>query len=158
MNGNGPFDPRKEAPLLSAYVDGELDAAGVARLEAHLALPDDQSGYAQGEIKKLRRLAQVTASLRLKEPPAEEWEVFWTSVYNRAERSLGWILLSIGLVAIGAWFVTQLVTAWIAAENLPVFVSVGIFAAAAGILVLVISTVRERIFKRRRTRYKDVIR
>jgi anti-sigma factor RsiW len=158
VNGNGPFDPRKEAPLLSAYVDGELDVAGVARIEAHLALPDAESGFAKGEIAKLRRLAQVTDQMRLKEPPAEEWEVFWASVYNRAERSLGWILLSIGLVAVGAWAVTQLVLALIEAENLPLFVTVGIFAASAGILVLLVSVVRERIFKRGRTRYKDVIR
>ena len=36
MNGKGPFDPRKEAHLLSAYVDGELDPADEARISAHL--------------------------------------------------------------------------------------------------------------------------
>ena len=38
---NGTFDPRKDAPLLSAYVDGELDAADVTRIEAHLAADPD---------------------------------------------------------------------------------------------------------------------
>jgi len=100
----------------------------------------------------------VTDQMRLKEPPAEEWEVFWESVYNRAERSLGWILLSIGLVVVGAWGATQLALALIAADDLPLLVTVGIFAASAGVLVLLVSAVRERIFKRGRTRYKDVIR
>ena len=36
MTGNGPFVPREEAPLLSAYVDGELSTEDVARVEAAL--------------------------------------------------------------------------------------------------------------------------
>jgi anti-sigma factor RsiW len=144
--------------LLSAYVDGELDAEDVARIEVHLALPAAESDAARQEIAKLRRLKVVTESMRLQEPPAEEWEVFWENVYNRAERSLGWILTSIGVIAVGAWAVVQLVTALVASHSLPLLVKVGIFAAAAGVLVLLVSVVRERIFKRRRTRYKDVIR
>ena len=37
MTGDKPFDPEKDAPLLSAYVDGELEAADVVRVEAYLA-------------------------------------------------------------------------------------------------------------------------
>jgi len=158
VNGNGLFDPREEAPLLSAFVDGELDAAGVARIEAHLALPDAESAYARREIAKLRRLKQVTGAMRLKEPPAEEWETFWESLYNRSERSLGWVLMSIGLVLIGAWAAMQAVVVLVANQNMPLFVKGGIFVLAAGILVLMVSVVRERLYKRRRTRYKDVIR
>jgi anti-sigma factor RsiW len=32
MNAQRPFDPVNDAPLLSAYVDGELDAEGLARV------------------------------------------------------------------------------------------------------------------------------
>ena len=154
MNQKGPFDPRKEAPLLSAYVDGELEPAEVARIEAHLET-NEQSRH---EVEQLRRLKAVTGAMRLKEPPAEEWEVFWESVYNRAERSVGWILLCVGLVAVGAWGLTEILAALLNTDNLPLVVKGGIFVVAAGGLVLMISAVRERIFKRNRTRYKDVIR
>jgi len=136
VNGKGPFDPRKEAPLLSAYVDGELETVDVARIEAHLA----DNEQTRREVEKLRRLKDVASAMCIKEPPPEEWEVFWNSVYNRAERSLGWILLCVGLVA------------------LPLYVKGGIFVLAAGTLVLMISAIRERIYKQKRTRYKDVIR
>ncbi len=158
MNGNGPFDPRKEAPLLSAYVDGELDPENVARIEAHLALPDNENAVARREIDKLRRLNQMTGAMRLKEPPAEEWETFWASVYNRAERSLGWILMSIGLVVIGAWASLQVITSLLADKSMPLYLKGSIFIIASGVLVLLISVIRERIYKRRHTRYKDVIR
>ena len=154
MKAQGPFDPRKEAPLLSAYVDGELEPADVARVEAHLA-EDEQS---RREVEKLRRLKAVTGAMRLKEPPAEEWEVFWKSVYNRSERSLGWILLCLGIVVIGAWGATEALTALLKTDELPLLVRGSVLVLSAGILVLLISAVRERIFRRSRTRYKDVIR
>jgi anti-sigma factor RsiW len=155
---NGSFDPRKEAHLLSGYVDGELDAADVARIEAHLAQPAAESGEARREIERLRRLKQVTGALRLKEPPPEEWEAFWENVYNRAERSLGWVLLTVGAVVVGAWAVLQAVLALTHARDLPLYVKGGVFIGAAGVLVLLVSAVRERFYKRSRTRYKDVIR
>jgi len=154
VNGKGPFDPRKEAPLLSAYIDGELETGDVARIEAHLA----ENEQTRREVEKLRRLKDVTGAMRLKEPPPEEWEVFWYSVYNRAERSLGWVLLCVGLVAIGAWGITEVLTALLKTDTLPLYAKGGIFVVAAGSLVLMISAIRERIYKRNRTRYKDVIR
>jgi hypothetical protein len=43
-------------------------------------------------------------------------------------------------------------------ETLPFYVKGSIFVLAAGCLVLMISAVRERVYKRKRTRYKDVLR
>ena len=154
MNPTVPFDPRREAPLLSAYVDGELGPDDVARIEAHL----EESEATRREVEKLRRLKAVTGAMRLKEPPAEEWEIFWKSLYNRAERSVGWILLCVGLVVIGAWGLTEVLTALLNTDTLPLYVKGGIFVVAAGGLVLLISAIRERIYKRNRTRYKDIIR
>jgi anti-sigma factor RsiW len=154
VNAQGPFDPRKDAPLLSAYVDGELTPDDVARVEAHLA----ENEQTRREVEKLRRLKVVTGAMRLKEPPAEEWEVFWMNVYNRSERSLGWILLCLGIVVMGAWGATEALTALLKTDELPLLVRGSVLVLSAGILVLLISAVRERIFRRNRTRYKDVIR
>jgi len=54
-----PFDPQQEAPLLSAYVDGELEPAEVARIDAHLALMTDESRATQVEIDELDRKSVV---------------------------------------------------------------------------------------------------
>lgn len=154
MNSTGPFDPRKEAHLLSAYVDGELNPQDVVRVENHLAEDEDS----RREVERLRKFNQVTASLRLKEAPPEEWEGFWNSFRNRSERSLGWILLTAGVAIIGIWALYNLLVALIRTNDLPLYVKGGIFAAATGVLVLLFSVVRERIHKRSRTRYKDIIR
>jgi len=153
VSGKGPFDPRQEAPLLSAYVDGELDPADVARIEAHLA----EHPETRREVEKLRGLKSLTDALRLREAPPEAWETFWESFYNRAERSVGWLLLALGAVLVGAWGVLGLVQALVGAA-LPLWVKGGVFALAAGLFVLLVSVVRERIYRRSRTRYRNVIR
>ncbi len=154
MNGKGPFDPRKDAHLLSGYVDGELDADEQARVTAHLQTNE----AARQEVARLQQLKQLTGALRLKEPPAEEWEVFWSSVYNRTERSVGWLLVTVGVMVLGAWGAWRLLEVLLGTDSLPLALRVGVLTAAAGVLFLVVSVVRERIYKRGRTRYKDVIR
>ena len=154
MSRNVPFDPHEDAPLLSAYVDGELGPRDVARVEAYLAANEE----ARQEVEQLRRLNRVTGAMRLKQAPPEEWEAFWESIYNRAERSLGWILFVLGVAVIGGWAAWELAQALLGTEQLPWLVKGAIIVGTGGVLVLLLSVIRERVFKRSRTRYKDVIR
>lgn len=151
---SGTFDPRKEAPLLSAYVDGELDPADVARIEAHLA----EDPETRREVERLRRLKEVTGALRLKEPPPEAWEDFWQRAYNRSERSLGWLLFGLAVLVLGGWGVTQLLRTLLGTDSLPFIVKGAVIGGVAGLALLLVSVIRERLHKRSRTRYKDVIR
>jgi anti-sigma factor RsiW len=153
MNAQRPFDPVNDAPLLSAYVDGELDAEGLARVEAHLAA----SAEARAEVERLRAFKHLTAGLRLREAPPEDWETFWRNTYNRSERSLGWLLVIVGVALAGLWGLWQVALAVLVAE-LPVVVKGGILAGAVGSLVLLISVLRERLYTRKRTRYDDIVR
>ena len=151
MTGKGPFDPRKEAHLLSGFVDGELDPADEERVRAHL----EGDAAARRQVEELQRLNKVTGHLRLKPAPDEEWEGFWDRVYNRAERSLGWLLLTLGAVVLGAYVLVQVVVAVVSAV-LPLLVKLAIFVLGAGLILLLLSVVRERWHARRHTRYKDV--
>jgi len=153
-----PFDPQREAPLLSAYVDGELDPAEVARIEAHLALATPESAATRQEIDELRRFIKLTGAMRLKDPPAENWEAFWNSSYNRRERSLGWLLMSLGLAVIIGWLGLQVAVSFWATTVITIWLKVCIVAMIAGGVLIVSSVVRERIFARKHSRYKDVIR
>jgi anti-sigma factor RsiW len=153
MSGQPPFDPVREAPLLSAYVDGELDAGDLARVEAHLTT----SAATRAEVERLRAFKHLTAGLRLREAPPEDWEAFWRSAYNRSERSLGWVLVIVGTAVAGLWGLLQITLAVVAA-SLPIVVKGGILAGAVGMLLLLISVLRERLHTRRRTRYDDIVR
>ncbi len=148
-----PQLPEDDA-LLSAYVDGELPAAETAAIEVRLAVDAD----ARRVVAQLRRLKDMTAGMRIKEPPAEEWEAFWKSYYNGLERSFGWVLLILGGALVLGWAAISAVTAIWHSPDLPRTVRWGALAAVAGMVVLLISVVRERLHKRSRTRYKDVVR
>jgi len=152
MSGR-PFDPAHDAPLLSAYVDGELDGEELARVEAYLAA----SAEARREVERLRAFNRATAGLRLREAPPEDWEAFWTNAYNRSERSLGWVLLVVGVAVVGGWALWQAGRAILAAD-LPPLVKLALAAGAAGLTVLLVSVLRERLFTRRHTRYDDIVR
>jgi len=154
MSEKQPFDPSIEAPLLSAYVDGELADDDVKRIEAHLA----ENPETRAMVKRLRSLNSLTGSMQMKEAPLEAWEGFWDSIYNRSERSLGWLLLILGMVLIGGYAMWELLSVLLVTDNLPFYVRGGVFVLMAGILIMLVSVVRERIHKRNRTRYKDVIR
>jgi anti-sigma factor RsiW len=152
MSGR-PFDPVQDAPLLSAYVDGELGGEDLARVEAHLAA----SAEARAEVERLRAFNRATAGLRLREAPPEDWEAFWSSAYNRSERSLGWVLLVSGVAVAGGWGLLETARAILAAD-LPLPVKLALAAGAAGVTVLLFSVLRERLFTRKRTRYDDIVR
>ena len=154
MKDPRPFDPRLEEALLSAYVDGELDATDVARVEARLA--DDPE--ARREVERLRRLKTVTGAMRLKEAPPEAWEDFWLRAYNRGERSLGWLLFGLACLVLAGWGATVLLRGVLGAENLHPVVRAAVVVGVAGLALLLFSVVRERLHARARTRYKDVIR
>jgi len=154
VNDPRPFDPRLEEALLSAYVDGELDDADRLRVEAHLAADPN----ARREVERLRRLKSVTAALRLKEAPPEAWEDFWRSAYNRSERSLGWLLLGLACLVLAGWGATVLLRSLLGAEDLPTVVKAAVIVGVGGAALLLFSVVRERLYARGRTRYKDVIR
>lgn len=154
MSNSEPFDPQREAHLLSGFVDGELDARDEQRVRAHLAVSEES----RREVERLRQLKDVTGALRLKPAPAEQWEGFWDGFYNRGERSLGWVLVTLGVLVVGIWGLFQLLQALARTDAFPLYVKGGIFALAAGLVVLLISVVRERVHKRGHTRYKDVVR
>jgi len=135
-------------------VDGELEPDDVTRIEAHLA----ENEETRREVEQLRRLKNVTGALRLKEPPPEAWEDFWQNAYNRSERSLGWLLLGLAVLVLGGWGVTELLRSLLGADSLPALIKGAVIGAVAGLGLLLASVIRERLHKRSRTRYKDVIR
>jgi len=153
MNARRPFDPELDGPLLSAYVDGELDAEHRELVDAWLR----EDARARDEVDRLVRLKAFTDHLQLREAPREAWEDFHRRVYNRRERGLGWTLFLLGATVVGGYVVLRLAVALITAA-IPVVVRLGVFLVGVGLLVLVGSALRERLFTRKRERYDDVAR
>ncbi len=138
--------------LMMSLLDGELNASEREELERLMAADP----ALEKEWGALVRLKEVTGTMSFRKPPDQIWEVYWTSVYSRLERGIGWILLSLGamvLISYGAWKGVQEL---VADAGMPWFLKGAILATVVGLVVLLVSVLREKLFRRGRERYKDV--
>ncbi len=140
--------------LMMAALDDELSSVERAELENMLAADEDL----RKEFERLKTVKEVTGTMTFREPPEEVWETYWVSVYNRAERSLGWLFLSLGLTVLFAWAGWHMVNAVLSDTEIPPLIKIAIFAAALGGGILFFSVVREKWFARKHDSYKEVLR
>ncbi len=91
--------------------------------------------------------------MKYKEPPDEAWQRYWSKIYNRLERGLGWILTSIGAMILLFYGGYKAVESLIKDPALEVFLKVAILVLMAGIVILFVSVLRERIFTFKKDKY-----
>ncbi len=140
--------------LMMAALDDELSSVERAELEKLLSADEGL----RKEWERLKTVKEVTATMTFREPPEEVWETYWVTVYNRAERSLAWLFLSLGLTVLFAWAGWHAVDAILTDSQIPLLIKIAIFAAVLGGGVLFFSVVREKWFVRKHDAYKEVLR
>ena len=150
--GNETMSCDAYKPLLMGYLDLELPEAEVALVEAHLAGCSDCAS----EIENFRRLKEVTQDMRVVTPDDRYWDQYWSNVYNRLERRVGWILISIGTILLGSYGLYELLMEALYDLGLPRTVRVGIAALVLGFVTLLVSVVRERIFLSKSDKYERI--
>jgi predicted anti-sigma-YlaC factor YlaD len=138
-------------PLLMGYLDSELTEVEVERIERHLRECSDCAS----ELLEFRRLKEVTQNMRVVAPDEKYWERYWSSVYNRLERRIGWILISLGAILLTSyalyWLVLELVE-----SSVPVVVQIGVAALIVGVCTLLVSVLRERLFFFKSDKYERI--
>jgi len=140
--------------LLMRALDDELMPEEQRELD--LLLADDP--VLRAERERLGRLKEVTADMKLRNPPEELWDDYWNSAYSRMERGIGWILVSFSVIVVGGWATWQFVTELIADTEMPPLVKAGILAGSLGLVVLTVSVLRHRLFVKKTDPYKDIVR
>ena len=138
--------------LMMAELDGEISSEEKEELQKLL----QQFPNLKEELQSFTQLKEVTDTMALKTPDPEIWETYWYNIYNRIERSLAWIILTIGAGILIIYGLGQAsFNIWHDPKISPV-VKVGIFGAVLGVFLLLISDLREKLFLRRQERYKEV--
>jgi ferric-dicitrate binding protein FerR (iron transport regulator) len=145
--------------LIMAVLDDEHTPQDLAELEALAAA----SPEIREEWARFARVKEATRTMAWQDPPPETWDRYWMHVYNRTERTVAWLLiLGGGLTAVVWWLWTitpALLGEWFQNESVPMAIRIAVVAAAAGVIVLVVSVVREQLIARHKDRYaKGVIR
>ena len=146
------MDHEKIKELISSYLDGELGNEEKKIVEDHLR----SCPQCKKEFQELKKLEEVMGKMELKEPEKETWQIYWLSIYNRLERRIGWILLSIGGMILLFFGGYKMVEGIILDPSTSVLMKAGILILLGGLAVLLVSVLREQLFVRRRERYKEV--
>jgi len=139
-------------PLLMGYLDGELTELEVQRVEEHLQSCSD----CRTELEEFRRLKEVTQNMRVFVPDDKYWEEYWSHIYNRLERKIGWILVSMGIILLLSYSLYELVVGVFLKHDIPMVVRIGILALLAGLCTLLVSVLRERLFLARSDKYERI--
>jgi predicted anti-sigma-YlaC factor YlaD len=146
------MDHQRIKELISSFYDGELDEEQKKLVHSHL----EECSECRKEFEEMGRFEEVMSQMALKKPPKEAWQMYWTSVYNRLERGIGWILFSIGAIILLFFGGYKLVEGIIQDASVPLILKIGILSVLGGLIVLLVSLLREQLFVRKRERYKEI--
>ncbi len=138
--------------LMMAALDNECSAA--EQLELQQAL--EANPELQGEWRELQEVKEVTNMMSVRKPPEEVWSRYWSQVYARNERSVAWVLISIGAVILLSWGLWQFILAVVADLDTPLFIKFAIGIVSVGAMILAVSVVREKLFVNKHDPYKDI--
>ena len=138
--------------LMMGYLDNEIEEREKQTLETHLA----QCPQCKGELEEFKKLKSITDDLTLIEPEEKLWQQYWGGIYNRIERSIGWILSSVAAIVLLIYGGFRAIEEIIKDPNVELILKIAMLVLLAGLAILFVSVLRERIYFRKKDRYKDV--
>ena len=137
---------------MMGYIDRELSEQERTEFLEHV------QGCAEcsTELEHFQKMKEVTNGMKLTSPEDKVWQDYWSQIYNRIERGIGWILLSICGIVLLVYGGYKAVEEFIADPTLGFFVKVAVLGLIAGVAILFVSVLRERLYFWKTDRYKDV--
>jgi hypothetical protein len=138
--------------LMMGYLDNELSAESRRRFEEHVA----GCSECAEELKEFKRLKAITDEVTLVEPEDRMWQDYWSGVYNRIERGVGWIVFSVAAILLTVYGGFRAIEAIIRDPKVELLFKAGLLVLLVGLAILFVSVLRERIYFWKRDRYKDV--
>ncbi len=139
--------------LIMAVLDDEHSPEDLKELEDLAAA----SAEVRDEWRRQQRVKEATSTMAWREPTAETWDRYWMSVYNKTERKIAWLLVlggSFVLAAVGLWeAVPHMLRSLFNDSSQPVSVRIAVVAILLGVLLLVVSVIREQLTANRKDPY-----
>lgn len=142
----------REEELKNKYFDGILSEEEKKELK-ELTAKDNKVAK---ELKEMTKLKEV---IDMMEPvdPESEWENYWSSLYNKLERGIGWIVFSIGAILTIVFFGFQFIKELIRDPQIAICAKIGLIALILGLAILFVSVLRERITLSRTDKYSKEV-
>jgi len=137
---------------LMGYLDNELSDEQRRRFEEHLTGCPDCSG----ELEEFKKLKAITDEVSLAEPEDRIWQDYWGGIYNRIERGIGWIIFSVAAVVLAIYGGFKAIEELVKDPSIEITLKIGLLTLIAGLAILFVSVLRERLYFWKRDRYRDV--
>ncbi len=67
----------------------------------------------KNEFEEQKRIKEVLRKMKLKNPSREVWDSYWMGIYNRIERGIAWVVISIGALIFFGYASYEVVNAFI---------------------------------------------
>lgn len=138
--------------LLEKYFENELTDLESQEFENSI----NSNVELKQEFEEQIRIKEVLRKMKLKNPSREVWDGYWLGIYNRVERGIAWIAISIGAIIFFGYASIEAVNSFINDTHTPPIVKVGISILVFGALVLIFSLLREKFFTSKHDKYKEV--
>ena len=137
--------------LIEKCFDNELNVNEKTEFDSLLQIKD-----LKNEFEEQKRVKEVLSKMKLKNPTMEIWDKYWVGVYNKLERGIAWIAVSVGFLILVIYGSIEVVENFFADTQTPGIVKIGISALVIGGLILLFSVIREKFFTHTRDKYKEV--
>jgi hypothetical protein len=142
----------REEKLKNKYFDGVLSEKEKKELK-NLSLKDSNTAKELKEMDKLKEVIDMLEPVN----PEKEWEEYWSSLYNKLERGIGWIILSIGAILTFTFLGFQFIKELIRDPQIALYAKVGLLALILGLAILFVSVLRERITLSKTDKYSKEV-
>jgi len=109
------------------------------------------------EYGEFKNLEEFMSAVKLKDLSEDARSAYWHSLYNRLERGIGWILLSLGAILLLGFGGFMLIREFITDSTVSVVLKIGVCVLLAGFIVLLVSVLKERLFVRKYDKYSKEV-
>ena len=144
-----PRAAKFDEELLSGYLDGELTQAEEQRVRLHL----EDHPEARTLLEEMKRMRDATLTTAFKLPDDGQWDERPQGLPSLVARGLGWLSTLVWVVAVAAFGLWQL-----AASPAGLVPKLLAFGALAGVGLLFVSVLLDRLRSARTDRYRRVLR
>ena len=136
--------------LIQKSMDMELTPEEKKYLKECLSNPELKQ-----ELEIYNKIVEILNMTKYETPEDKIWNNYWSKIYNRLERQIGWILSSISGIILLFYFLV-LIFKNILTSNIAVWLKMVIILFLLGISILLVSIIRERLYIMKKERYKDI--
>lgn len=138
--------------LINKWIDGEISGSEKAELERHL----QTCRNCRNEFEKFQKLKEETVQMKKQLFPDMAWDEYWNHLYNRMERGIAWILVSIAAIIFLGFAAYHFIIDFLQSAEIPFVEKFAVTTLIAGGLILFVSVLREKLMIRKHDKYKEI--